>query len=967
MSSFTGLFKRPRSKSEKVKTPPKVVFGDLGTAYASIAQKTTPSTPDLREKGAEGVSILSKPNAVWSSVQSPVSEASPSAPLLSQRSPEVIRVSRLSGDLFLPKDFDATPSKIRFSQAFDPFSSSHHDRSSFTPSDFKTDILDKYYGTSATRGVDICSEPDQNSSKHETKVLSSIEYPELKDAQLAACSKLSGVDQANIHDGQPLDRCGTVQSLSQRYPYGQVASNDDIRSFRGSHVGVEAMREGEEIKSAGAAVPDTIQEVEWSPRSSIDIFAPRKDNVHGSHGLNGPPSMLLPQTPEGKGIHRYGELQDFSSPTEQVSHSSNSYGNTRRLLGISSPQLPRLRAQGDSFFKNLIEFAKEGPSSSSRGDTEKSFATFSIEETRGNVFTRPVSQGEFQVLETAISSHLRRGSQASNADADFVSVGQISLRFPEGSAEDPGPGSSQTTTSSEFEGDVDYSGAQPALRTRNGTPPLLFGEFTRSKRDPDWETVGDTNDLSSSIADYSDSASRSPPKSTLFMNPGKVLKHPAHPRYNHSWDLQQDMRSGAYVLTPHYKISGGSSFPNNNGLAPLSLRNTPNDYSHPTPLTVDHSHPFATPAPQITSSESAGAIEQSRHDNINRASTLITKGSSGWTTTADPSSPIAGLPGTHDSSAAIQGPTLSSKNPFRPLKKLIYGEEIELPRIEKSQASPKSEDNGSKVEQAGSELDAAETAQRTSTKQRSDQTAAAFTDISKVTSSYGRQLGIFPEASSGALSVSSYATTNGGPRSTMSAAPRPFTLDADAFSMASPSDLDHAQVRVSDYRHVRSNSITQEQAEYLRARPTSWEPFDADLRNIIRPLPRPDAHRTSRLEPYPFAPEPHPVSHADFPHLVPCLAAARTPQTYQHRIARYYLGICGLLFPVLLPLYIFGWLDIVMRLHTSGRYRGFPDREKRIAVGVLIGWLILFACVVPVIAVSRSAWWGEEDDDGGRW
>ncbi|KAI4172121.1 MAG: hypothetical protein LQ343_003769 [Gyalolechia ehrenbergii] len=48
--------------------------------------------------------------------------------LLGQTSPEADRVSHSSGDFFLPKDFDTSPYKSKFSQAFDPFGSTGQDR-----------------------------------------------------------------------------------------------------------------------------------------------------------------------------------------------------------------------------------------------------------------------------------------------------------------------------------------------------------------------------------------------------------------------------------------------------------------------------------------------------------------------------------------------------------------------------------------------------------------------------------------------------------------------------------------------------------------------------------------------------------------------------------------------------------------------------------------------------------------------
>ncbi|KAL8700372.1 MAG: hypothetical protein Q9224_001000, partial [Gallowayella concinna] len=313
----------------------------------------------------------------------------------------------------------------------------------------------------------------------------------------------------------------------------------------------------------------------------------------------------------------------------------------------------------NNLYRQLIQFAREGQSSSSHGSSSKSFAEFSIEQAHGGQITRPVSQGEFQVLERAISSHLRRESLMSDdtTAASLVHVGQISLRFPDASSEAGlGPGSSQTASSiSEVQVDWETGSVQVPLRTRNGTPPLLFGGVSRPRNDADWETVGDSNEMTS-IADISDSTSGEASKSFPSIPPGKVLRHPAHPRYNHSWDLQQDVRSGTFVLTPRYEqLPGGSSFPNQNASEPLVLRGAQNNYSHPTPLTASHSHPFAAPPVNIAMAESGRFTESDQHmDMVNSPDQLHSQDSSAWLSTA--------------ATNAAPLPPLPKKNPSRLIK-----------------------------------------------------------------------------------------------------------------------------------------------------------------------------------------------------------------------------------------------------------------------------------------------------------
>ncbi|KAI4131927.1 MAG: hypothetical protein LQ338_001009 [Usnochroma carphineum] len=941
MSSVTGLFKRARSKSEKGQTPPKVVFGDLGSAYASITQKGTPSTPNLRGAAQQ--------ETTWSPVQSPQSEVSPSAPLLQHMSPDAIRLSHLSGDLFIPTDMGTGRSEPISGQAADPFSTSGQDRRSISTLGFKKQILDSHFGTTGGESTDPISGTDNKGSSQGTNLLSPSDYPELTEGQLEACSKLEGADGVDLDDTQPLDRCGTIQSLSTRHEYGQVGTNDDIRSLRGSHVKADDTEDEHQTRQSENAQQEVVEEVEWSPRPSSELYMLETANVQGKHASGAPPTMALPETPKGKGALKYGELQNFSSPNEQVSHTPDSYGNTRKLLDLSLPQIPRAGSQRDDFFGDLLKFAREGQSSSS----SKSFATFSIKEANGNVLTRPVSQGEFQHLENAISSHLRRESQASNlaAGGGLLHVGQISLDFPEGSDAGCGPGSSQTTSSSEFEPDVDYGAFQPALRTRNGTPPLLFGGSSASKRDADWETVGDSN-MTSSVADYSDTATRSPPKSLLSVNPNKVLKRPTHPRYNHSWDLQQDLRSGAYVLTPHHKVSGGISFPNNNG-APLSFDGSRN-YSHPTPLRANHSHPFASSAPHIASSQSAGGQKRSQHIDIHNTNRVIgSPGSSAWLSTTDAltSHATTSSPKDHELPAAMKAPPLPTRNPFRRMRKFVSDEEIELQSIMGSRPhlgrqSLKKTAGYDAVADAGAATSMARasgsagpsgrarlrsphrraegkhcsgrhllslspnnlTEAEADEEQQGENVRGAkerASDQVKLLGPFGNgqaHLGAFNGASAGDLSVSSYATTDDAPPSTSPAGSEAFQPDNAAVT----------------------------------------PPADAILADTITP-PRRHARRDRQRR---YSPVSHPVySHGADPEPIP--EPISVP--YEQRLARRYLAICSFL-PILLPLYASGALDFLMRHHTRGSVAGFPAWEKQACWGILVAWVVLALCVVPFAA-----------------
>ena len=250
-----------------------------------------------------------------------------------------------------------------------------------------------------------------------------------------------------------------------------------------------------------------------------------------------PPTTPLPRLPVGNFNYESHNLSLSSSP-------SNSYGTTRHLLELSSPI--RINVP---------------------------------QRMRGQPVPMPVS------------------SSGSTPPQDgYLPRGWVSLEAPE-DAVDLGPGGSQTSSSSAI--------------IRSGTPPLLFGtraigirgtsrapsKGIKSQDDEhDWETVADSGfnlhrtlvdigtfrTTGSSLADVSDS---SQPSVTRSIVGARVLVHPAHPRYQYSWRMLQDMQSGETVLTPDYSES--------------KLFADENVYQHPEPLQSNHEHPFSTPPPQM--------------------------------------------------------------------------------------------------------------------------------------------------------------------------------------------------------------------------------------------------------------------------------------------------------------------------------------------------------------------------------
>ncbi|KAL8821879.1 MAG: hypothetical protein Q9223_000177 [Gallowayella weberi] len=853
-------------------------------------------------------------------------------------------MSHFSGDLFLPKHSDSPEPGSKPQVFWDPFQTGQG-RSSMSTLDFKKKVLNGYFGV--TPGEHVASGQGQNESRCETEVLSGSDYPELKDTQLEACSKLSGGGDIDPGDCHELGRSGTIQSIPTRHNYGRVITNENIRSVHGLHELSHEEKEG--LKDSRNAPGDQIEQVEWTPRSSIEMNA---DTIVPQHHPGAPPSESLPQTPQGKETARY-RLEGPSSPSEGISRSSESYGNTSRLLQLSLPQLPEAPIPND-LYRQLVQFARAGQSSSSHGSSSRSFAEFSIEQTHGGQITRPVSQGEFQVLERAISSHLRRDSRMSDdtAAASLVHLGQISLRFPDTSSEaDLGPGSSQTASSkSEVQVNWETGSVQVPQRTRNGTPPLLFAGLHRPRNDADWETVGDSNEMTS-IADVSDSTSGRPSRNFPSIPPGKVLRHPAHPRYNHSWDLQRDVRSGAFVLIPRYEhLYGGSSFPNQNATEPLALRGAQNSYSHPTPLTASHSHPFAAPPVSIAPAECGRITELNQQiGTVNSPNQLHSQSSSAWLSTAATNAePLPPLPERNPSRLMMQRQKFnfcfrssdnSKTDQVSAMEEGSIAHGVAIPNA----VGPTSSTSATFLEGRGSSIRLRSPHRHFEGK--TDQNQPDEED-------HGRN-----------------------PFDDAAIYDKP-ALDSPVSALTFPENLFSPAHRGRAWAGAGAararDFVTAEQVRYLRSRPPSWTPTNVEMHAIISPAPAcvcvPRAPAAAPMVPRMWIPTPHPLAHRghpreESPHLwhpprsqgtspiSPATSSSSSPprrRSQQQVVSRYYLIVCALL-PVLLPPYFLGSLDWIIRVHTGGLYREMGGHEKKLALLILCVELLGVLAFVPLV------------------
>ena len=214
----------------------------------------------------------------------------------------------------------------------------------------------------------------------------------------------------------------------------------------------------------------------------------------------------------------------------------------------------------------------------------------------------------------------------------------------------------------------------PPTRTRCPTPPLLFGR--NAIRDPktsdanlqpalsngfsrfelntkaigpqnsgplptalsglgeqDWETVSARTEAGSpsfdriafetktgsSLADTSDSGSLSLSKETVHpfrgMKSHPVTQHPPLPRQNHSFMLLKNSQTGDLVQVPQYKYAlGEGSLPNNNASTHLVSRvRAASTYQHPSPLRVEHHHPFTSSLAMVHPAKSSATKLHSNH------------------------------------------------------------------------------------------------------------------------------------------------------------------------------------------------------------------------------------------------------------------------------------------------------------------------------------------------------------------
>jgi len=259
--------------------------------------------------------------------------------------------------------------------------------------------------------------------------------------------------------------------------------------------------------------------------------------------------------------------------------------------------------------------------------TRNSVARVALFTPDGLVGSRPLSEAEVTGFEERVIRQLRRPSNVSLvADHDdaimdihgdvFHPVGRLSVDFDPQAVHDwPLRGdtsrASTSTTYSEYHrrrfgyspwSEVEGAENLVTVRTRSGTPPLLYGsnvgeQLQTSLRmpvesDQDWETVGGLSrqetqgayfqSTVSSRADYSSASSEM--RSRGLPPGGQMLQQPPHPRYAQSWNMLRDIRTGRTILLPENDNESSPLRNENIAVSPLMPRRLFSGYHHPSPL-----------------------------------------------------------------------------------------------------------------------------------------------------------------------------------------------------------------------------------------------------------------------------------------------------------------------------------------------------------------------------------------------
>ena len=715
-SSSVGLSKRPRSKSEKQAQPPRAVFGDFSSAYNSIAGCSPKLSSKASPESVDNAKAYHDHIPLFQSTPPPVSPRLPIGPpsiISSEIGTElptllygpgldrrVIHNINIRSPQSPPENAVTEDSHAhrRFASMTE-LTSLYHNRSSPLNLHFPAGLTDSPnlpFDSSSARS-DFVGRRDFGPRHFEQTHVGSppFIFPD-GEAEIQGTAN-DGVSEDRFED--PLPPSVLLESLAQESQGYVEGSRSDMGYFRSNygtgatedHENLDAYEQVGEKDYDGNVQFEGDEEIEhdapslygiqpnrqqyssgtsslakymWSPRGSLDAGSVFSADVEANpyvhsctpQGPAGPPSTPLPQLPsQGFQNNDRQAHRDISTTTEQYSHSSESYGNTRNLLRLPQPGVP------------------------SSQNSARSFARLSIMDPEGSVHSRSLSEVETRELEDDIKAHLPPIGEANMLEEHIHNrdrykhgqhhTGSLSISYlrSEIQAGERGPDSSQESTlfglqmhapregnrgeaSSGREGQPDFydDGHSPSL-VRSGTPPLLFGrralssnnhdipesipsavrsngrlvqylaaaglrgdnrltEADAEDEDGDWETETGNGafsrqfvqaamahgEIGSSYADNSDSGSLTQPKLIQASSAEHIVQYSPHARYSQNWTLLHDQESGNMVLAPDPQ-------------ALTSAATNRSSYHHPSPLSKEHNHPLQC-SPSLRSSTQASPL-----------------------------------------------------------------------------------------------------------------------------------------------------------------------------------------------------------------------------------------------------------------------------------------------------------------------------------------------------------------------
>ena len=634
MSSFTNLFKKARSKTEREQDQQQSAISSQSSAGSPVSP-TSPAHSQPRTPV-----IISALPAHWGPLyqagednpHSPLRQVSAQAFLNAPYGPPHIDEADIGTKFPTLSNGPGIERRVWIDPTFrrvEPLGSSAHSVSRENTSRYRSN-------TSPTPYARVRSTPLE-------LLHSAIHHPiGTPDNQVTPNSNHLRSPQSRFpnpsseENVRPVDD-STVGSILQKYA---AAEDDDLnKEVEGNH--------GPHI-NRGVEIDPRLSQWDWSPAGSMydpsacaenSAESPSTHRYHSMQIPTAPPTVPLPRLPLV--IHE-GRNQRYDDTTNMTGQSSSGYENTHNLLGLSSRapgssdeiiQRVSLESTSDaeSMFQRLITPQTR---QIERSSSSRSYAQVSIVGSDGSVHSRQLSAQETTLFEEEVFSRLRGSGMFGASHDRYVHRGHLSLEYlnDDDDAGELGPGGSQSSSS--------LSAAHPRI-IRSGTPPLLYGtraigrgQQTRSQPnaqtqigraiggeedDQDWETVAESYGPSrrflrdievsagtgSSLADFSDSSN---PSAVRSVSRGQGFLHPAHPRYQNSWTMLQDAQNGSLVLTPEYSGIGVSA--NLNAVAPLRAKYDTSSYHHPRPLSEQHDNPFNSAPTLIRPSDGALYIEE---------------------------------------------------------------------------------------------------------------------------------------------------------------------------------------------------------------------------------------------------------------------------------------------------------------------------------------------------------------------